>query len=258
MVNMVQKAFSIISVLSEGMDLSLTEITQRLKLPKSTVHSLLETLKLEKVVEKDTNNGKFHLGVKLVELGNRAQLELDICKTALPFLRGLNTEFDETIHLTVLDNDEVLYVGCIESSRRLRTYSVLGVRAPLYCTAVGKAILAFLPEEEINRIIRNKSLKKITANTLADEDLLLKDLAKIRKRGYAIDDMEHEEHLRCIGAPIRNVQGEVFASLSISGPAVRNTYERIETMAPSIVTAGLEISKRLGYHSIPVQKDIPL
>jgi DNA-binding IclR family transcriptional regulator len=250
MVNMVQKAFSIINVLSEGMDLSLTEITQRLKLPKSTVHSLLETLKLEKVIEKDTNNGKFHLGVKLIELGNRAQLELDICKTALPFLRGLNTEFDETIHLTVLDNDEVLYVGCIESSRRLRTYSVLGVRAPLYCTAVGKVILAFLPEEEISRIIHDKPLKKITANTLADRDLLLKDLAKIRKRGYATDDMEHEEHLRCVAAPIWNVQGEVFASLSISGPAVRNTYERIEAMAPSVVTAGLEISKRLGYHSV--------
>jgi DNA-binding IclR family transcriptional regulator len=247
MVNMVQKAFSIINVLSEGMDLSLTEITQRLKLPKSTVHSLLETLKLEKVVEKDTNNGKYHLGVKLIELGNKAQLELDICKTALPFLRGLNTKFDETVHLTVLDNDEVLYVGCIESSRRLRTYSVLGVRAPLYCTAVGKAILAFLPEEEISRIICDKPLKKITTNTLIDKDLLLKNLAQIRSRGYAIDDMEHEEHLRCIGAPIWNVQGEVFASLSISGPAVRNTYERIEAMASLVVTAGLEISKRLGY-----------
>jgi DNA-binding IclR family transcriptional regulator len=248
MVNMVQKAFSIINVLSEGTDLSLTEITQRLKLPKSTVHSLLETLKLEKVLEKDTNNGKFHLGVKLVELGNRAQLELDICKIALPFLRGLNVEFDETIHLTVLDNDEVLYVGCIESSRRLRTYSVLGVRAPLYCTAVGKAILAFLPEKEISRIIHDKPLEKITANTLVDEDLLLKDLAQIRKRGYAIDDMEHEEHLRCVGAPVWNAQGNVFAALSISGPAVRNTRERIKGMAPSVINAGLEISKRLGYH----------
>jgi IclR family transcriptional regulator, KDG regulon repressor len=247
MVNTVRKAIQILDLLADSPNLTLTEIVRALKLPKSSVYSILETLGAEKVVEREDSSSKFHLGVKLVELGNRARLELDICRIAAPFLHGLNVEFDETVHLTVLDKDEVLYVDCIESQRRLRTYSVIGVRAPLYCTSVGKAIMAFLPEEEIGRIAREKGLKRITANTIDSESRLAVELEKVRKLGYAVDDMEHEEHLRCVGAPIKNERGEAFASLSLSGPAERNTRERILSMAPSVVHAAMEISRRLGW-----------
>jgi DNA-binding IclR family transcriptional regulator len=247
MVNTVQKAIRVLILLSEDSDLGLSEIVRRLELPKSSVHSILETLCAEKIVEREEATGRYHLGVKLVELGNRARLELDICRIAAPFLQGLNMEFDETVHLTVLDRDEVLYVDCIESKRRLRTYSVIGVRAPLYCTSVGKAILAFQADDEIRRIAREKGLTRITASTIDSEERLFEEVARIRRQGYAVDDMEHEEHLRCVGAPIRNANGEAFASLSLSGPAERNTYERIELMAPFVVRAGAEISRRLGY-----------
>lgn len=247
MVNTVQKSIRILSLLAESSDLGLSEIARTLELPKSSVHGILETLGGEKLVERDDATGKFHLGVKLVELGNRARLELDICRIAAPFLQGLSVEFDETVHLTVLDRDEVLYVDCIESQRRLRTYSVIGVRAPLYCTSVGKAILAFLGDDEIRRIAREKGLMKITERTIDSEEKLFAEVSRVRKAGFAIDDMEHEEHLRCVGAPIRNARGEAFASLSLSGPAERNTYERIELMAPFVVRAGQEISRRLGY-----------
>ena len=156
MVNKVQKSIRILELLAEKSDLGLSEIARSLEFPKSSVHSILETLGAGKIVERDESTGRFHLGVKLVELGNRARLDLDICRIAAPFLQGLNAEFDETVHLTVLDQDEVLYVDCIESRRRLRTYSVLGVRAPLYCTSVGKAILAFMTDDEIRRIAREK------------------------------------------------------------------------------------------------------
>lgn len=246
-VNTVQKAIRILETLAERTDLGLSEIARTLDLPKSSVHSILETLCAQKIVEREDASGKYHLGVKLVELGNRARLELDICRIAAPFLQGLNVEFDETVHLTVLDKDEVLYVDCIESKRRLRTYSVIGVRAPLYCTSVGKAILAFQSDGEIRRIAREKGLQRITETTIDTEDKLWAEVAKVRAAGYAVDDMEHEEHLRCVGAPIRNARGEVFASLSLSGPAERNTYERIESMAPSVMRAGAEISRRLGF-----------
>jgi len=246
-VNTVQKAIRILETLAENSDLGLSELVRILELPKSSVHSILETLRVEKIVEREDNSGKYHLGVKLVELGNRARLELDICRIAAPFLQGLNVEFDETVHLTVLDRDEVLYVDCIESKRRLRTYSVIGVRAPLYCTSVGKAILAFQKDEEIRRIAREKGLKRITDSTIDSEQRLFEEVVKIRETGYAVDDMEHEEHLRCVGAPIRNARGEVFASLSLSGPAERNTRERIEQMASSVMRAGIEISRRLGW-----------
>lgn len=247
MVHTVQKSIQILALLAENTDLALTEIARMLSLPKSSVHGILETLCLEKVVERDTETGKYHLGVRLVELGNRARLELDICRIAAPFLQGLNQEFDETVHLTVLDRDEVLYVDCIESQRRLRTYSVIGIRAPLYCTSVGKAILAFQTDDEILRILREKGLQRFTDRTIDTEEKFLAEVIRIRSLGYAVDDMEHEEHLRCVGAPIRDARGGVFAALSLSGPAERNTCERIRAIAPSVVRAGQEISRRLGY-----------
>lgn len=247
MVNTLLKAIAIMDLLATSPGLALSEISRSLELPKSSVHSILSTLCTEKLVEKEAETGKYHLGVHLVELGSRASIGLDICRIAAPFLRGLNEEFDETVHLTVLDRDEVLYVDCIESQRRLRTYSVIGIRAPLYCTSVGKAILAFQDDEEVRRIVREKGLARITATTIDTEDKLFAELATIRACGYAVDDMEHEEHLRCVGAPIRNAKGEVFASLSLSGPAERNSRERITNIAPAAIRAADEISRRLGY-----------
>lgn len=249
MVNTVRKAVQILETLAGQPNQGISELARLLDLPKSSVHGILETLAASSLVERNGETGKYHLGVKLVELGNRAQLELDICRIAAPFLQGLNQEFDETVHLTVLDKDEVLYVDCIESRRRLRTYSVIGIRAPLYCTSVGKAILAFQSDDEIRRIVRGKGLLKITANTIDTEERLFREVSLIRKNGYAVDNMEHEEHLRCVGAPIRNARGEVFASLSISGPAERNTPERIELMAPFALRACMEISRRIGYRA---------
>lgn len=251
MVNTVAKALQILDALSESQPQGVSDLARNLGLPKSSVYSILETLVSEKIVEKNMQTGKYSLGVKLIELGNCAQTGLDICRIAAPFLQGLNVKFDETVHLTVLDNYEVLYIDCIESRRRLRTYSVIGVRAPLHCTSVGKAILAFLPDDEIRKIVAEKGLPVFTAATIASPERLAAEVDTIRKQGFAIDNMEHEEHLRCVGAPIFNSQGSVFAALSLSGPAERNTMERILEMAPEVVAAGLEISRRLGWRGEP-------
>ncbi len=249
MVNTVFKAIRILEKLGVGQALGLSEISRELGLPKSSAHGILETLVLEKVAEKNDATGKYSLGVRLIELGNRAQQGLDICRIAAPFLKGLNLEFDETVHLTILDGDEVLYVDCVESQRRLRTYSVIGVRAPLYCTSVGKAILAFLPDAEIERIAGEKGLAAITLTTITTMQRLFEEVETIRSLGYAVDDMEHEDHIRCVGAPIRNARGEVFASISLSGPAERNTRARIAQMTPSLVRVTEDISRRLGFRS---------
>ena len=247
MVNTVLKSMQILDELSDGQTLGVSELARILNLPKSSVFAILETLASRKVVEKNSQTGKYHLGIKLIELGNCAQAGLDLCRIAAPILQGLNLRFDETIHLTVLDDDEVLYIDCIESKRRLRTYSVIGVRAPLYCTSVGKSILAFKSEAEIGRVVERKGLAPFTAHTISTKERLLAELARIRAEGYAIDDMEHEEHLRCLGAPIFDAHGEAFAAISLSGPAERNTLERIRDMAPVVVAAANEISFRLGF-----------
>jgi len=248
-VNSVRKALAILDLLFDGKERTLSDIAHALSLPKSTVFNLLETLVAERILDRDSGSGAFSLGIRLIELGYCAQTGLDLVRIAAPFLKGLNVRFDETVHLVVLDDDEVLYIDCIESQRRLRTYSVIGVRAPLYCTSVGKAILAFLPDTEIRRIVAKRGLAPFTPNTITNEDRLWKEIAHIREVGYAIDNQEHEDHLRCVGAPIFNAHGEAFASVSLSGPAERNTLERIESMAPALLEATGEISHRLGYRN---------
>ncbi len=247
MVNSVLKSIKILEELSSGLNLGISELSRALDLPKSTVFSILGSLQSKKIVEKNPQTGKYYLGIKLIELGYCAQAGLELCRIAAPLLKGLNVRFDETVHLTVLEEDEVLYIDCIESQRRLRTYSVIGIRAPLFCTSVGKAILAFQSEKEIDRIVAQKGLPRFTDNTIASKERLVAELAKIRVEGFAIDDLEHEDHLRCVGAPVRNAHGEVFASIILSGPAERNTRERVREMAPFIVQAADDISLRLGY-----------
>ena len=247
MVNSVFKAIKILELLGDQPNLGVTELANIFSLPKSSVHNILKTLENERLIERNGLNGKYHLGIKLVELGNQAQVNLDIYKLSAPFLYGLNQKFDETVHLTILDNDEVLYIDCIESKKRLRTYSVLGVRAPLYCTAVGKIILAFMDDSKIRRIIKEKGLKQYTAQTISSEKRLFEEIEKIRILGYAIDRMEHEDHIQCIGAPIRNARGEVFASMSISGPAERLTEKKLVEMSKFLIDVTDSISRKFGY-----------
>ena len=251
MVNSIVKAIQILESLSGNGNLGVTELSKSLGFPKSSVHSILESLESEGLLEKNFETNKYHLGLKLIELGNRAQVNLDICKIAHPYLKGLNRLTDETVHLTVLDNDEVLYVDCIESKQWLRTYSVIGVRAPLYCTAVGKAIMANLDYNHVKHIIEEKGLPQITENTITTEDALLAELEDIRTKGYAIDNMEHEDRLICIGAPIRNAKGEVFASISVSGPVSRQDMSKIDELVKRVREATREISWKLGYRSGP-------
>ena len=246
-VKSVRRAIKILEAFESDRGMSVTKISKILNLPKSSVHEILSTLVTEGILEKDFDSSTYHLGIKLFELGNRARSNLEIRKVATPHLKELNARFDETVHLTVLDNQEVLYIECFESTKRLRTYSVIGVRAPLYCTAVGKAILAFLPLDEIDEIIKVKGLEKFTENTITDRNVLLQELEKIVLAGYAVDNMEHEDGVRCVGAPIRNYSGKVFASISVSGPSQRVTLENIPEIAELVIATASDISRKLGF-----------
>lgn len=246
-VKSVWRAIRMLESFDSDQGATVTELSKKLNFPKSSVHEILTTLVQEGILDKDGDRNRYYLAAKLFELGNRARASLEIRKVAAHFLKALNGQLDETVHLTILDNGEVLYVECFESTKRLRTYSVIGVRAPLHCTAVGKAILAFLPGDDIERIIRTKGLEKFTDNTITEKGPLLEDLKKIAQLGYAVDNMEHEEGVKCVGAPIRNHRGAVFASISVSGPSQRLTPDRIPEIAKMVASTANEISRRLGY-----------
>ena len=246
MVNSVFRAIKILEFLGYHEGANVTEISKALGFPKSTTHQILATLEKENMTTKDQNN-RYHLGLKLFELGSMAQVDLEIRKIAASSLKMLNAELDETVHLTVLEGNEVLYVDCLESSKRLRTYSVIGVRAPLYCTAVGKAILAFLDNEEQDRILDTITFERFTENTIIDKSFLKDELHTIAQRGYAVDNMEHEEGLRCVGAPIRNHAGKVFAAISVSGPSQRITLGNVSEIGKVVMAQAEKISEQLGY-----------
>lgn len=250
-VKSVYRAVKILEAFNADEGMTVTEISKRFNFPKSSVHQILNTLTNENMLTKDPVTNKYYLGIKLFILGDKIRANLEIRKVATPLLKKLKKTFDETVHLTVLDNDEALYIECMESSRLLRTFSILGYRAPLHCTAVGKAMMAHLPEEDLNRVIRTKGLTKFTKNTITDKKRLLKELKSVVNKGYSVDNIEHEQGVRCVGAPIRNHKSQVFAAISVTWPSQRLKLNRVPQIAKAVIATADEISRRLGYQMTP-------
>lgn len=244
----VDRAIDILELfLTNGPSLSLKEISSSLSLAKSTTHGLIKTLEKRGFIEQDLKDQEYRLGLRAFELGNKVADTMDINKIAYPYLQDLVEEFNETVHLVLLSGNEGVYVEKKEGEGALRMYSQVGKRAPLYCTGVGKAILAFLPEEKIDSILSHSKLDARTQKTITDEKKLKEHLYETKVRGYAFDDEEIELGLKCVGAPIFNHKGEPIASISCAGPSTRFENKRLITIGLAVKNAGLQISKRLGY-----------
>lgn len=239
---------AILQMLSaEGPDLSLGEISATLGLHKSTVHRLIMVLERHKLVERNSDNGRYRLGLKLFELGTKAVSKLDLRGRARPVLERLVLETSETVHLCILDETEVVYLDKVEPARSVRMASSVGRRNPAYCTAVGKAIMAWLPEAQVETIVRKHGLKAMTANTITSFLELKTELAAIRDRGYAIDNEENEEGVRCVACVVRDFSGGPVAAISVSGPAFRVTREKVKSIARPVIAAANTLSVELGF-----------
>ena len=246
-VQSVDRALALLERLaSRGGSASLSDLARDLGLSKSTVHALLATMRAWGVVSQEAD-GLYVLGIRLFEWGTAAVSRLDLRTAAGPVLERLMDQFQETVHLVVGDGLDVVYIDKRESPRSMRIVSQVGRRLPAYCTAVGKAMLAFRPEEELERLLEGATLQPWTPNTITDKEALKAHLAEVRRRGYALDNEEIIEGLRCVGAPIRDHSGQVVAALSVAGLSVRLGPERIAEVIPAVVEAAAEISHRLGY-----------
>jgi len=244
----VDRAIDIMELFSlTDTELSVKEISDRLQLSKSTVHGLIKTLENRGYLEQKPTDQKYKLGLRLFELGNLVGGGMELRNLAYPVIHDLVATLQETVHLVVLDKDEVVYVEKVEGPGSLRMYSMLGKRAPLYCTGVGKALFAHLDEETVDRILNEVELKAFTSFTMTDPEAIKKELAKIREQGYAIDDEEIEIGLKCVAAPIFNHEGKVIASISSAGPKHRFSDEKMETFISEVKLAALAVSKRFGY-----------
>lgn len=225
---------------------SATQLGKLSGLPASTLHRFLRNLESAGFLSID-EAGNYHLGITCVSLGQAAIGQLDVRRLSLPHLQELNHRTRETVHLTVRLGLSAVYVEKLDSPEPLRIHSRIGAMVPLYCSAVGKVLLAYLPEAEQAKVLDQLEIKRITANTVGNLQELQTELQKVRKSGYACDLEEHEVHIRCIAAPIWDHAGSVNASLSITGPAFRMSLARLRQLAPLMQEVGLKISRELGY-----------
>ena len=253
-VQVLDRALAALAALSNSTsDCSLAELCPALGLHKSTAHRLMMVLEQHRLVVKSPETGRYRLGLRLYELGSRAIDGLDLRGRARPYLDRLQERFGETVFFCILDEGQVFYVDKVESQRSVRTACTVGSRAPAYCTAVGKAMLSELPDTEVAAIVRKSGMKTITANTITTLARLKNELRAVRSRGYAIDDEEKEEGLRCVGAIVHAHSGKLSAAMSISGPAFRMTKERIPEVAQALMQAAGALSTELGYQELPLE-----
>ena len=249
-IQVLDRARAVLRALSqEGPDLSLAQISTLLRLHKSTAHRLIMVLEGHKLIERNFKAGTYRLGMKLFELGTRAVSQLDLRERARPILERLVRETDETVHLCIYDHGEVVYVDKVEPARSVRLASTVGRRHPAFCTAVGKAMMALMPEEKVEAAVQKHGLYPLTPKTIGSLGELKTELARVRKLGYAIDDEENEEGVSCVGAAVRGPSGEVVAAISVSGPSFRLPATKIPVVAKSVNGAANRLSEELGYDS---------
>ena len=248
-VQALDRAFAVLDLLGESdTPLGLAQVASSLQLHKSTAHRFLMVLERHRMVER-TSSGKFRLGLRLFDLGNRAIEQYDLRDRAQPHLRRLVAETEETAHLCILEGAHVIYIDKIEPARSVRMITRIGASNPVHCTSVGKAILAFLPEERIADILRRTRFERFTHRTIATPEALRTEIEKTRRRGYAVDDEELEEGLRCIAVPLLDAQRQPVAAVSISGPSFRVTAQKLPAIANQLLQCVRGISADMGYVS---------
>lgn len=250
-VQSVDRVFDIIEILSKyPRGLLLSDLTPLVGLPKSTVHRLLLSLSERGYVAKEIVSGRYQLTMRIFEIGSRAIGVLDIISIARPYLEHLADTSGEIVHLVERDGNDVVYLCKLDASASsIRTASAVGLRTAMYCTGVGKAILANLPPEEIQAIWAATAIEPFTKTTITSFEALQNELQKIQISGYAIDNEEHELGVRCVAAPIFDFSDRPKYAVSISAPSTRMSDREVLHYAPMLVSASQEISRFLGRNS---------
>lgn len=224
--------------------LLLREIAIQTNINKSTAYRFLAHLEGVGYVFRDSD-GYYMVGPRLAKLGTGASYQVALSRASASILDGLRAATGETVNLAVLDRDEILYLSVFESQHTFRMVSEVGTRRPLYCTALGKAILAYLPPDQQRKIISAIHFERFTPQTIGSIEELNKDLVKVHRRSYALDDEEAVHGARCVAVPILNGDRKVIGGISISGPVVRVAKRQIAEFAVLLQQAADQIALRL-------------
>lgn len=242
------RVFDILEIIADAdpyTGLSLSEIVVILNSSKSTIHRHLQTLEHIGIIERKRGD-RYHLGWKILSLTGKYLENLRFPIIAEPFMRELVEKTQETVHIAVLTFNEVVYVGKVDSPKSIMMSATIGGRLPLHSTSLGKSVLANLPEKKMDEIIK-LGLPERTPNTHTDPEILKAHLEQVRSQGYAFNNMEYEDGVRSIGAPIFDYTQLVIGAISLAGPANRIPLEDVSTIGSKIKETALAISRRLGY-----------
>jgi len=228
--------------------LTVDQVVAATRLPKTTVFRVLATLATRRLVERDEQTQTYRLGMLALVIGARAMGDLDLRRLARPHLERLVAETGETVHFSILSEDKALCIDKLDTSRSMRMASFVGFLDPLHCSGVGKALLAFQDEPVRQQLMARMQFEAHTPHTITEPERLAAHVAEIRVRGYAIDDEEIEQGLRCVAAPIRDHSGAVIAAVSISGPTTRVTDANLADLVKAVQGCARTISRDLGVH----------
>ncbi len=227
--------------------LTASEIVSGSGLHASTVHRMLANLEYAGFLVRDERTHRYHLGPLCITLGRAALDRLDVRRICLPYLEEINRLTRESVHLTVRQGAQAVYVEKLEALEPLRIVSQVGASIPLHCTATGKVLLAFAGEEERAELLPQLSLHRATPRTIISLQQLQAELERVRRQRYALDLQENESHICCIAGGVWDHAGQVRAAFSITGPAARMTRQRLRELAPLVVKTSREISAVLGH-----------
>ncbi len=255
-VQVLDRAINILEYIARqnGGEAGLPELAAAMKLHKTTTHRIAHVLEGRGLLRRGPDSTGYRLGLHLYDLGCQALDNVNIRDEARPIMTRVAFEVGETVHLAVLDRAEVLYIERVEAQRSLTMGSKLGARNPIYCTALGKAILAYSPEAEVDQALAGCRMQARTKNTITSVLSLKRELERIHDRGYAIDDEEIEKGIRCISAPVLNPADRAVAAISISGPSSRVTPDRFQIIGKAVMKAADELSAHIGRIAQPSRR----
>jgi IclR family acetate operon transcriptional repressor len=241
------RALSIMkTVAARGDGTTLTDVARETKLAPSTVHRLLTTLQQGRFVRFDAEGARWLIGVEAFVVGSAFLQTRDIGRAARPYLRRLMEQSGETANLAIVDDDMAVYMGQVESRQTMRAICRPGGRVFLHSSALGKSMLALMPPDEVTRILAAKGMTRLTQRTIDTPALITAQLAEVRAVGYAIDDEEYSPGLRCVAAAVADEMGRPLGAVSISGPGIRVTRERVRELGPLVRSIADELSLKLG------------
>lgn len=247
-VQSLDRALNLLELIAEEDGLMLTDLAQRAGVAPSTAHRILTTLQTHDYVDHDEERGLWLIGVKAFEVGSSFLRNRKLVGIGRAVMRELAQASGESVNLAIEDAGSIVFVSQIESHHPIRAFHRPGSRGVVHASGVGKALLAALPAEGVRAVLHKTGMERFTPKTIVEPDRLFAELKTVRERGWAVDDEERTSGMRCVAAAIYNEYGEAIAGLSVSGPTVRLTDERLGELGPLVRRAAEKITASIGGH----------